>query len=312
MLVILGALSAMALPALKAAVGGTKARLNKATMQEIKRAALAFRNDVGFVPDNVALLIYPYESCDVAAVNYDEANSTACKNLIAFVDSRLTTSEHRYANGLEGDYGLNMTRDQPLVDEIARRLDPKRGGWRGGYLGGNGHLYAAQVKRLGDGSSETNGRYFLSEKDVDLYYDGFDGDETLHYVGVTAAEAKRWYPVAADFNGSRGSTGTVDADARYDVAKYRGNLVGELTILDPWGTPYEIQFPQQSAVDAVYTTERKSRERFARIVSFGPDRRRDTDVAVLDVDYDAKGYDDSVLYVYEHNRTCHFHVSEAE
>lgn len=308
-IVIIGMLGAMALPALEKTMDSSKAGLNKATMQDIKRAALEFKNDVGFAPDNVILLVFPYEQCAVTS-EYNASLSSACQSMAAFVDSRMnvTSADHREFDGNIGDYGFDMVRKGgELNDEISRRLDIKEGGWRGSYIGGNGHLLLEQIKQLGGLGNESGNRYFLSERDIDLYYEGFDATDTLVDVGATA-EAGQWFVVeAADFNGTRHSSGVATtqilSDAYYDTAKYRDNLVGELTIFDPWGTPYEIQFPLQSVVPAG-----KSRERYARIVSFGPDRLRDVDVTTLDVaDYG----DDSVLYIYEHDRKSHFHVPQS-
>jgi hypothetical protein len=280
----------------------SRARLNKATMQEIKRAAAAFKEDVGFVPDNVSLLIFPYETCGVHGADFNESNvSSACQCMIAFVDSRLSMSA-AYRDTGEGDYGEGMVRTDPLIAEIGRRLDVEQGGWRGSYIGGNAHLIADhnQTYQWFDGKADV--RFFLGERDLDLYYDGFSDTDTLNDIGVDEATALSWYPIAAgDFNGSRGSGNIEPIDRDYDIAKYRSNLYGELTILDPWGTPYEIQFP-------ISVPSGKTRERYARIVSFGPDRLRNVNVSELDAaDYG----DDSVLYVYEHNLSSHFHVPKS-
>lgn len=280
-LVILGSLSAMVVPILDNTTQMSKANINKTMMQDIKRASLAFRNDVGFAPDRVALMIYPFEECSVLDKNYDSNVSGACKNMIAFVDSRLTMDSYRISS--VGDYGSGTRREQKLMDEIKRRLDPKQNGWRGSYIGGNGHLLMEQIKKLGGSSSEKDNKYFLSKKDIDIYYDGFDKNATLDFVG--AYEYEKWLLMEGDFPDNN------------ETAKYRANLFGELTILDPWGTPYEIQFPQN-------VPSGKSRERFARIVSFGENRQRDTNVSVLDIPVSS---DDSVIYIYENNQTNYFH-----
>jgi len=297
---IIGMLGAMVVPKIQSSLEVSKQNLNKATMQDIKRAALDFKNDVGFVPDNVALLIYPFEKCSVSG-EYNASNSSACRNMIAFIDSRLTLTNFRKSGG-ECDYGKLMCREQVLIDEIKRRLDIKNGGWRGSYIGGNGHLILEQIKTLGGTSDESNNSYFLSKRDIEIYYDGFDASDTLLFIGITEAEAKRWFPIiASDFNGTRGAGATIEMDVLYDVAKYRENLVGELSIFDPWGTPYEIQFPMVT---------NGSRERFARIVSFGENRQRDTNVTELPVDTQKRGFDDSVLYIYDNNQSNYFYISE--
>lgn len=295
-LAILGMLAAMMLPALGDTVERTRASMNKATMQDLKRAALAFKEDVGFAPDNVVLLIYPYEACDVKASNhFDKNDSDTCKNLIAFVDSRLTMTALRDSG--EGDYGLDKVRTDTLIEEIKRRLDATQGGWRGSYIGGNGHLDAAQIVDHGGAGTEQNTRYFLSAQAIALY--DINSTDTLVDLGFDD-DADHYFPIKADFNNSGGSGVKIDADARYDVAKYRGRLEGELTVLDPWGTPYEIQFPTQ-------IPSGKTRERYARIVSFGPDRMRD----ILPDDNGTDIDDDSVLYIYEHNLNSFFYEPEA-
>ena len=303
--VILGMLTAMAVPALENAMDSSKANMNKITMQDIKRAAIEFKNDVGFMPDNVVLMILPYEQCMIGA-EHDGSLSGACQLISAFVDSRLTLNNYRKSS-TECDYGTDTCREDELIDEIERRLNPKEGSWRGSYIGGNAHLLQDQIKQLGDGSDEDGNYYFLSKRDLEIYYDGFEQSDTLDTVGVNYDDAQQWYVVVADdFNGTRHSSGMtteVKSDAYFDVAKYRKNLIGELTILDPWGTPYEIQFPQNSILP-----DGKTRERYARIVSFGPDRLRDMNVTTLDTeDYG----DDSVLYLYEHNISSHFYLPEA-
>jgi len=163
-------------------------------------------------------------------------------------------------------------REQKLIDEIKSRLNIKSGGWRGSYIGGNGHLVMEQIKTFGGSSDESNNKYFFSKKDIDLYYDNFDPSDTLVDVGMKEVEVRKLFPiVASDFNGTRGGGVTIEMDILYDTAKYRENLVGELTILDPWGMPYEIQFPIGTS---------GSRERFARIVSFG---KTDEEIRILQI-----------------------------
>jgi len=296
---IIGMLGAMVVPKLQDILETSKTELNKATMQDIKRAALDFKSDVGFVPDSVTLLIHPFENCTVSS-DHNTSNSSTCRSMIAFVDSRLTLTNFRKSGG-ECDYGKLMCREQVLIDEIKRRLEIKNGGWRGSYIGGNGHLVLEQIKTLG-GTNESGNRYFLSKKDIDLYYDGFDVNDTLVDVGITESEAKRWFPIeASDFNGTRGGGAINEMDILYDTAKYRESFIGELTIFDTWGTPYEIQFPIVAS---------GSRERFARVVSFGKNRQRDTEVTDFPIDTTKKNYDDSVLYIYDNNQSSYFHISE--
>lgn len=296
--IILGLLAAMTLPALSNSLEITKGKLNEATMKDIKRACMAFQSSVGFMPDNVALLIFPYENCSeqVAEKNFDnDLNSSTCKMMIAFVDSRLTLTSYRKDG--EGDYGENMLREPELIKEIQRRLDIKKDGWSGSYIGGNANLLLDNNKTFDNNNANVkNTSYFLSQRDLEIYYQGFEFNATLNDVGMDSSEVDELYPIFSDFNGSRGNGTLVLADAYYDIAKYRKSLLGELTILDPWGTPYEIQFPLSS----------QSRERFARLISFGPDRRRDINVtAPLPID---EYGDDSVLYLYENNNTNHFYL----
>jgi len=105
-IVIIGMLSSIVVPKLQSTLMVTKQQINKATMQDIKRAALTFKDDVGFMPDSVTLLIYPFEKCSVAS-EHNTSNSSTCKNMIAFVDSRLTLTSFR-KTGTECDYGNTM------------------------------------------------------------------------------------------------------------------------------------------------------------------------------------------------------------
>lgn len=293
--IILGMLAAMTLPALSHSLEMTKGKLNEATMKDIKRACMAFQSNVGFMPDNVALLIFPYENCSeqVGEKNFDnDLNSSTCKMMIAFVDSRLTLTSYRKDGG-EGDYGENMLREPELIEEIERRLDIKEGGWSGSYIGGNAHLLLDNNKTFDNNNANVkNTSYFLSQRDLEIYYQGFDDTETLNEVGMDSSEVQKLYPIFSDFG--------TQTHEHYDIAKYRKSLLGELTILDPWGTPYEIQFPQLEEVP-----DGQSRERFARLISFGPDRRRDIDVDPLPID---EYEDDSVLYLYDNNNTNHFYL----
>jgi prepilin-type N-terminal cleavage/methylation domain-containing protein len=304
-IVILGMLAAMTLPSLSRSLEISKAQINEATMKEIKRASLAFKHDVGFMPDNVSLLIFPYETCAVGA-EYNDSLSATCKVMIAFVDSRLSIDKNTHREAGNGDYGEGMARDQVLIDEIVRRLDIQQNGWRGSYIGGNTHLSVEHNKSFDDAIVITkNPMYFLSERDLEIYYNGFDSNETLNDVGMDAQDVSELYPLFCDFNGSRGGySQTIELDVLYDMAKYRRNLIGELSILDPWGTPYEIQFPASEVIPVG-----QSRERYARLVSFGENRRRDVNVTMLHVsDY----HDDSVLYLYEHNLSNHFYTPKDE
>ncbi len=315
-LVILGTIVAMALPALKNTVELSQNQINQAQMQHIKRAALLFYDDTGFVPDNVTLLIHPFQKCTLNATSYDDDNlSRTCKQMIAFLDSHYVTfsSETGYAevreSSTEGDNGIGTERKAKLVALLEKKLDPDRGGWRGGYIGANGYLLPKNIKELGDGSNEDTNKYFFRDRDIEIYYNGFDGNKTLYEVDTdwdsTTADAKLYPIYAVDFNGSLGSLGYIGADALYGVAKYRNMLEGELTILDPWGTPYEIQLPPKSI------TGDRTRTHFARIVSFGKNGRRDTNVSTIDIDYNAQGYDDSVLYLFENNQTSFFFSEES-
>ena len=317
-LVIMGFLVALVAPKYGGVVSGVGSALDKAQMQSIKRASLEFYKDTGFVPDNVSLLIYPFQECVVDDVAYNDVGETdVCKNMIAFVDSHYKLESD--ASGLRkpgpGDIGKDTVREKPLIDMIKEKLDPKQNGWRGGYIGGNGFLKQKNIKTLGDGSTENNNKYYLSDQDLKVYYDGFDSNTGLSIVnsltwGSPADTNRLLYPVySADFNGSLGSSGFIGIDALYENAKYRDNLEESMTILDSFGTPFEIQIPtKQAVINGGFANG--VRTPFARIVSFGANRRRDTNISILDIDYDADGYDDSVLYIFENEFTSYFHPKD--
>jgi hypothetical protein len=295
-------------------------------MQMIKKASLEFYHDVGFVPDNVSLLIYPFEQCDVNESNWNDPDSTeTCKNMIAFIDRHYKFDDTVIRDtSYVGDNGNGTYRKSKLIEIIQEKLDPKRGGWRGGYLGGNGFLKTKNIKRLGDDGTETRyedeNRYYFSDRDIRLYYDGFESGHTLSVVGDWDRDKanSQLYPLySADFNGSQnintGSGTYIQMDAWYENAKYREEMTGALTVLDSFGTPFEIQIPtKQALVDAGISS---ARTKYARIVSFGKDRRRDTGINTLDIDYSKKGYDDSVLYLFDvsdANLTSYFHSRDKE
>ena len=95
-------------------------------------------------------------------------------------------------------------------------------------------------------------------------------------------------------------------DAWYENRKYSAydDVPGSRTVSTLENTM------KQALADAGITSP--LRTKYARIVSFGKDRRRDTDINTLDIDYSAEGYDDSVLYIFEHNLTSYFHPRDAE
>ena len=323
-LVIMGFLVALVAPKYAGVVDDAKEKLNKSQMQMIKRASLDFYKDVGFVPDNVSLLIYPFENCDVNDSNWNLNGSEVCKNMISFIDRHYKFSDATIRLGEydEGDNGKGTVRKGDILIEIIKeKLNPKKGGWRGAYLGGNGFLKSKNIKVLGtDGASgyENTNRYYFSDQDIKIYYDGYghDENETLHQVddiiNWTRDKAnKELYPVySADFNGTQNRANTsrfIQMDAWYENARYRKYLSNSLTVLDSFGTPFEIQIPTEAAVGSG-----ELRSKYARIVSFGKDRRRDTDINVLNINYSADGYDDSVLYIFENNMTSYFHPKDKE
>lgn len=321
-LVIMGFLIAMVAPKLAGVTDATRQGLDIAQMQTIKRASLEFYKDLGFVPDNVSLLIYPFQECDVDSRDFNDTGETdSCKNMISFVDSHYKLEADAPAlrkNGL-GDIGLGTVRESPLIAIVKVKLDPKQNGWRGGYIGGNAYLKPKNIKILGGLSTERNNRYYLSDQDIEVYYDGWESNISLDIIDAvwTSSSANReLYPVySADFNGTLGSGAYIEMDDLYGNAKYfkienpaigrESSLVESMTVLDSFGTPFEIQIPTATAVGAGNV-----RTRFARIVSFGADRRRDTPIDVLDINYDLEGYDDSVLYLFEHNLTSYFHPKD--
>jgi prepilin-type N-terminal cleavage/methylation domain-containing protein len=324
-LVIMGFLVVLVLPKFAGTLDFIGAKLNKSQMQEIKRATLEFYNDVGFVPDNVTLLTYPWENCkdDVNTTNFDSDISDVCINMIAFIDKHykfeVNNPDARLNNGLVGDNGLGTQREQILINAIRDKLDPDTG-WKGGYIGGNEVIKHKNIKRLGTVSNESDNLYYFTQKDIDIYYENFPSASTLHVVDTTwnfNTSAQRLYPIfASDFNGTRHSSGSsthILMDELYENAKYSKTVarettfLGAMTVLDPYGTPYEIQIPTASAVGS-----NNVRTRFARIVSFGKNRRRDTQIDLLDIDYSQTGYDDSVLYIFDNNQTSYFFPKDEE
>ncbi len=312
---ILGVLATLVAPRLSGTIQHSKDTLNHSQMQHIKRATLQFYEDVGFVPDTLSLLIYPFESCEVGVTNAldSDSDSRTCKRMIAFLDGhyKFTDSNPALRDGSsdEGDSGAGTRRLSKLIDPIEQKLDPKRGGWRGEYLGGNGVLGQEHIKKLGDGSDEEENLYYLSDLDLQHYYSaGVSATTPLYEVNphwdAPHANRELYVIASSDFNGSQNlqSSGRViEMDALYQNAKYRHNLIGAMTIIDPYGTPYELQIPTKSSVG------NQNRTNYARIVSFGANRRRDTQIDRLAIDYDAKGYDDSVLYLFDGNHTNYFH-----
>lgn len=314
---IMGFLVALVAPRYAGVVDDSKYRIDRSQMQMIKSAALEFYKDVGFVPDNVSLLIYPYEKCVVKESNWDDPDSSeTCKNMIAFVDRHYKfDASVRNEDGSEGDNGKNTVRENKLIEIIQEKLDPKKGGWRGGYLGGNGFLNSKNIKTLGHGSGEEFNRYYFSDQDIKLYYGSdYAASAVLSDVDgswdVSNANSLLYPVYSFDFNGSLGGSGEIKMDALYENRKYRDFMIGSMTVLDSFGTPFEIQIPTAWAVGSG-----KLRTKYARIVSFGKDRRRDTDINTLDIHYSAEGYDDSVLYLFDvsnANLTSYFHPRDKE
>ena len=319
-LVIMGFLVALVSPKFAGIIDFTSAKLNKTQMQEIKRAALEFYHDIGFVPDNVTLLTYSWEKCVVKATNYDDPESSdICKNMIAFIDKHYKYydegGERLRANEV-GDNGMGTKRKAHLTQIIQEKLDPNRG-WRGPYIGANGYIQNNNVKTLGyDGKNgyENDNQYFFSDQDIKLFYeDSWSASTPLNTVDTSwerdSANAKL-YPISTpDFNGSQNSVSPnrfIQADAWYNIAKYRQTLVGYGTILDPWGIPYEIQIPSKSAVGS------EARTKYARIVSFGKNRRRDTSINELSIDYTQRSFDDSVLYIFNNDQTSYFYPEDKD
>ena len=334
-LVIMGFLVALVSPKFAGVIETTSGNLNKSQMQEIKRATLEFYKDVGFVPDNVTLLTYPWGKCTVKETNFDDGDSSdACKNMIAFIDKhyKYDDTSIRDNDNSMGDNGKNTKREKKLMNIIQEKLNPSIG-WKGGYIGANSYIQSKNVKRLGyDGASgyENDNLYFFSDLDLKLY-DGNDDDDLYSIDAskwdLTTANAELYPIYAADFNGSQHSVSSrlIQMDALYENAKYSKDangdgdrkdisdyqevtLLGQATILDSYGTPYEIQIPTKSAVGS------EVRTRYARIVSFGKDRRRDTPIDKLDLkdEYKKTSYDDSVLYIFDTNQTSYFHPEDKE
>ena len=295
-LAILGFLVAMTAPKLSGVLGQSEAQLNRAQMLKIKQAALLFYGDVGFVPDNVSLLLYPYtQSCSeaVKAVNWNDDNtSRECKNLIAFLDSHYKEFGDPGAlrESGDGDSGLGTKRTQELIEILKQKLDAKANGWRGGYLEGNAYMKPSNIRYYKNaGTDDENSSYWVGENDLRIYFEddpAADLDTALALTGQTEL-IDGWYPVSTeDFASS--------LDSKYGVAKYRENRFGDPLVLDPYGTPYEIQLPLRMSQGGEVPNER-ARTRYARIVSYGPDRRRQTGIGAL---YDEVN-DDSVLYLFD-------------
>ncbi len=343
-LVIMGLLLTMVVPKFANVISDTESSLNKTQMQQIKKASLEFYKDVGFVADNVSLLIYPWEDCKIEETSFDKNDTEVCKNMISFIDMHYKFSDAsptpdpalRNDDGTMGDTGLNNKRTETLNEIIEEKLDYDKG-WKGSYLGGNEVIRANSVKTLGGGGNEAANQYYLSKRDLKTYYENFSPNTDLYTIDTNWTEAEanaKLYPIfASDFNGARHSSGTptnIEMDKLYENAKYSKDkdstngvyereptLIGSLTILDPYGTPYEIQIPTVSAVgtydhdDDPTTPEiNKPRTKYARIVSFGKNRRRDTPINVLDIDYTASGYDDSVLYLFNIGKENYFHPED--
>lgn len=157
-LVILGILTATVMPVFKNTLNETKSSLNEATLKNIKRGMLDFKKDVGFLPDNMALLLFPYEACDVNETSFDNNISNVCKAMIAFVDSRLILDSYRTIG--EGDYGEDTVREETLIKEISKRLDAKKGGWRGSYMGSNAQLIVENNQTYVWGGTTSDTRFF--------------------------------------------------------------------------------------------------------------------------------------------------------
>jgi len=342
-LVIMGLLVSMVLPKFQDSIKLTQQKLNKSQMLAIKKASLEFYNDVGFVADNVTLLTYPWEKCEVDATNYDKDNTDVCINMIAFIDRhyKFTQSNPKLRTDGIGDNGYGTKREDVLIKIIKEKLDPNKG-WKGGYIGGNEIIKEKNLKKLGTSTNESENLYFFTQKDIDIYYEGFQSNRTLNEIDSIWDENsanKKLYPVfSQDFNGSRHSSGTsttIIMDSLYENGKYskdeidngaydrKTTFIGAMTILDPYGTPYEIQIVTKSGVEAYNATNPNSskvRTKYARIVSFGKNRRRDTPIDVVDIkaylnqagnEKLKRDYDDSVLYIFSgHGLENYFHTED--
>jgi prepilin-type N-terminal cleavage/methylation domain-containing protein len=311
-LTILGFLVAMTAPKLSGVLGRSEAQLNRAQMLKIKEAALLFYGDVGFVPDNVSLLTYPYtQSCrdELNATNWNDADtSRECKNLIAFLDNhykKYGVSGHlRTDASTMGDSGIGTKRTQDLIDILKQKLDAKENGWGGGYLEGNAVLKPSNIRPYQNaGAGDSNSSYWVGENDLRIYFEDDQDADLDSALGLTDQNEliDGWYPVF---------TKNFDSplDSNYSVAKYRENRLGDPLVLDPWGTPYEIQLPLREPQGEVPND--RARTRYARIVSYGPDRRRQTGVNELYEGGYSEENDDSVLYLFDTGLPSRFRGAE--
>lgn len=251
---IMGFLVALVMPRFSDTIDFASAKMNKAQMEEIKRASLEFYNDVGFVPDNVSLLTYPWESCDVQATNYNDSDSSdLCINMIAFVDKhyKFTTSNPALRTSGTGDNGSDTQRVSTLIEIIEKKLNPNYG-WKGSYIGGNSVLTTKNIKTLGNTGDEEDNLYYFSDKDVKIYYDGHASSDSLNAVDSTwddNSANEELYPLFA-------TNFSVEMDDLYENGKYskgttrETTFLGAMTVLDPYGTPYEIKIPTDAAVTA--------------------------------------------------------------
>lgn len=300
-LLIMGFLVALVTPKFAGVLNQSKEDMNEISMKAIKNSSIRFKNDTGFMPDFVSLLTYEFEKCVAKDINFDDTNtSVICKNMIAFLDSRYKINLTLRKTG-DGDYGADTIREEKLIKIINEKL----GNWKGGYLSANAVFKEANVKKIQEVGDYSQTFVYLSDDDLRVYYEGFDLNKSLEDIALSTDVAKKFFVISGDFSGSRGSGSVKWADDLFDVAKYRKNLINQTMLTDPWGSPYEIQFPTQKAInDAGFD---KSRERFARLVSFGANKKRDTFVDEFPINTAKKGYDDSVLYLYEVNQTNIFH-----
>ncbi|MBN2722355.1 MAG: prepilin-type N-terminal cleavage/methylation domain-containing protein [Campylobacterales bacterium] len=314
-IVIMGFLVAIVAPRLSNTKEAAQEQFNESQMKMIKKGALEFYGDVGFAPDNVSLLTYGFEKCfdvtgGIGAVNYNNAaTSDVCRNMISFIDRHYTNAaDLRVDATSEGDNGTGTQRKQVLIDIIKEKLNPDKGGWKGGYIAGNGYLKPSSLKALGGGEAETGNLYFVAQQDIELYK--FDGASTLWDIDTAWDAAKanaELYPVYTPvFDGTMNSLYENARNRKEIYGVKSSTMLNAPTVLDPYGTPYEIQIPTSDALAGV-SGAGTLRAKYARIVSFGPDRRRDTSVATLDIDYTAQGYDDSVLYLFDNGLSSFFY-----
>jgi prepilin-type N-terminal cleavage/methylation domain-containing protein len=309
-LTILGFLVAMTAPKLSGMLGRSEAQLNRAQMLKIREAALLFYGDVGFVPDTVSLLTYPYtQNCRdvVKAVNSgDPDTSRECQNLIAFLDSHYKIFGKYGALRVNnpGDSGPGTERTQGLIDILKQKLDAKENGWRGGYLEGNAVLKPSNIRFYKNGGvGDDNSSYWVGADDLRIYFEDDPAADLYGALGLTDQNEliDGSYPVFTENFDS-------PLDSKYGVAKYRGNRLGDPLVLDPYGTPYEIQLPLRYPLGDVDGD--RARTRYARIVSFGPDRRRQTGIDKLYESGYGEENDDSVLYLFDVGQESRFWGAE--